>query len=83
MLEYQKPKIKLQGTFRSKEFIWTDSDWAGGLAIFLLLPQEPDRGLETGKFHSMIHLLWKKGAFGNSLQNTVLRGKNNKVTGEK
>ena len=49
---------------------------------FLLLPLMPDKGLETSKLHSIFHLLWNKGALGDSLGNAMLRGENNKGTGK-
>ena len=77
MLEYQNPKIHLQGTFRNKEFIHTRDQ-----VIFLLLPLKLEKGFQKGNFTASIIPCVRNMSLGGSLQNTVLRHENNKVTGK-
>ena len=44
---------------------------------------KPDKGLETGKVHSITHLLWNKDVYGKQYANTMLTDETNKVIGKK
>ena len=46
-----------------------------------MVKERPQKGLET-VFHSIIHLLWKKDALGNSMEIQCWERRINKVTGK-
>lgn len=58
-------------------FEWTPAS-AGEEAFFLLLHLKPTIMFETGKLHSIVHLVWKQDALGDSLWNTVLEMRTSK-----
>ena len=44
---------------RAKNLLEQTPNWSGSQVIFVLLPLEPYKGLETGKFHSIIFYFGK------------------------
>ena len=45
--------------------------------------EKPEKGLETGKVHSITHLLWNKDVYGKQYANTMLTDETNEVIGKK